>query len=315
MYKVEVPGSLMLLGEHAVLYGQPAIVGAISQKISAELIPRIDNKILIDSDRIGKYETDLNSLSVEKPFHFVLASILIFKDKLKTGFNLYITSEFSDKIGFGSSAAVTAATISVFGKYLQLKFSKNEIFDLGKQVILDIQKQGSCADLAASIYGGVIKYNASTTSIEQLRSVPHLVAVYCGYKKPTPEVLEIVRNKYDAEPEYFNYLFNAIGKCVNESALAINSSNMDMLGKIFITHQKLIEKCGVSNSDLDGLIDDLYSMPEIYGAKISGSGLGDCVIGLGTLKDKTFPKDDRQKNLGVCQFNLSISKDGLCYCE
>lgn len=315
MYKVSAPGSLMLLGEHAVLYGQPAIVGAISQVISVELIARIDNKIVIESDRLGEYQTDLETLEITKPFDFVLSVIFGFKQHLSKGFNLNINSEFSDKIGFGSSAAVTAATVAVIGKYLNMNLSKLEVFKLGKAAILRVQNHGSGADLAASVFGGIIKYNVEPLEIKQLPNTAHLTAVYCGYKKPTPEVLAIVRENYIKNAKLFDKVFEFIGKCTLDAEKAIADNNLDALGKIFITHQKLIDKLGVNNNDLQRLITGLNSFDDIRGAKISGSGLGDCVVGLGILSKNTFPQDESQKKLGVCQFDLSITRNGINYCE
>src|SRR5689334_7689388 len=111
-YRASAPGSLMLLGEYAVLYGKPAIVCAVEKRMTVTLTPRTDQRIIIDSARLGHYETDLATLKIEKPFLFVLGALKHFQTKCRRGFNIEITAEFCDQIGFGSSAAVTVATLA-----------------------------------------------------------------------------------------------------------------------------------------------------------------------------------------------------------
>ena len=63
---------------------------------------------------------------------------------------------------------------------------------------------------------------------------------------------------------------------------------------------------------IDELITDLCADPAIYGAKISGSGLGDCVIALGELSKNTiFPANERQRQAGVGQIHVKTSNQGL----
>ena len=53
---------------------------------------------------------------------------------------------------------------------------------------------------------------------------------------------------------------------------------------------------------LDKLINQLNSSSSIYGSKISGSGLGDCVIGLGQYRNKS-------SNL----LDIKVSDKGMCF--
>src|SRR5690348_10870442 len=157
-YKVSVPGSLMLMGEHAVLQGKQAIVCAIDQRLTMELIPTAGDTITITDSRLGTLAQRIQDLQVQAPFKFVLQAILLFKDDLHTGFTLNINSDFSSTIGFGSSAAVTVATIAVLGQWLKKELSNAQILSLAHAVILQLQGVGSGADIAASIHGGVIAY-------------------------------------------------------------------------------------------------------------------------------------------------------------
>lgn len=279
-FKVSVPGSLMLMGEHAVLQGKQAIVCAIDKRLQMELIPTASDTITITDSRLGTLTININDLEVQDPFKFVLQTILLFKDQLPSGFTLQISSEFSSVIGFGSSAAVTVATIAVLGQWLQLNLSHADIFNLSHSVILELQGFGSGADIAASIHGGTLAYHCAGRRVLSLPSIPALTAVYCGYKTPTTEVIKIVQVAQHNEPEKFAAIFDAMDDCAKRAISAIQSGDWPLLGKLFLEHHNHQRALGTSDDVLDALVASLTVEDHILGAKISGAGLGDCVIGL-----------------------------------
>ncbi len=314
-FSASAPGSLMLMGEHAVLERKTALVCAVDKRICITLRPNdVSQEIRIIDAKLGTLSINLSDLRIQDPFKFVLSAIMLFKSEIKTGFTLSITAEFSNKIGLGSSAAVTAATVAVLAAWLHARPIENmDIFKLARRAVLTVQGVGSGADLAASIFGGVIAYNASSEKIIPLPMIPALSAIYCGYKTPTPEVIAIVKRAQQQQPKLFADIFADMHICVLQAITAIEKSEWPQLGALFKHHQLLQAALGTSSALIDTLIAHLEARPEILGAKISGSGLGDCVIGLGKLADNVFPIDDAQQALGVQQLAISIAAQGLEY--
>src|SRR5579864_4695671 len=126
-HKASAPGSLMLLGEHAVLHGKQALVCAIDKRLTVTLTPRDDKCIQITS-KLGRYSAELSEIKIEKPFQFVLGALQVFMEsnELSQGCDISIQSEFSDQMGFGSSAAVTAATLSALASWCEMDFTALE---------------------------------------------------------------------------------------------------------------------------------------------------------------------------------------------
>ncbi len=309
LYKVSVPGSMMLLGEHAVLFGKQAIVVAVDKRLHMQLIPVTSDIITITDTRLGTMNQNIRDLQVLAPFKFVSRAILEFKSDFKTGFNLNIDSEFASDVGLGSSAAVTVATIAVLSKWLHSEFvASDQIFKLAKKIMLEVQGAGSGADLAASIFGGVLSYTMQPCEYSSLPMIPNLTAVYCGYKKPTPEVIKLVATAVQRQPELFSEIFIEVNTLVQQAKIAIQQNNWRELGIIFNKHHELQIRLGVSDAVLNAIVAKLINQSAIYGAKISGSGLGDCVIGLGELSQQIF----LQQN-GVVQFPVTIDSQGLIY--
>lgn len=299
----------MLLGEHAVLAGKQAVVAAVDKRLHMELVPVSSDIITITDTRLGIMTQNINELQILAPYKFVCCAILEFKSLIKTGFNLNINSEFSSVIGLGSSAAVTVATVAILSKWLHpTAYTLDQIFTIAKRVMLKVQGSGSGADLAASIFGGVINYTMQPCVYNSLPMIPNLTAVYCGYKKPTTEVIQLVTAAAQQEPELFAEIFDEMNNIVQQAKIAIQQQNWYELGILFNKHHALQMRLGVSDTLLNALVDKLIDQDTIYGAKISGSGLGDCVIGLGELQQQIFAQQD-----GIVQFLVKIDHQGLIY--
>lgn len=305
-YSISVPGSMMLMGEHAVLTGRQAIVCAIQKYIHISLYPTSDNTITIKDTNLGEITTDINSLKIEEPFRFVTGVILQFKNILPSGFMLEINSEFSSTIGLGSSSAVTIGTIGILNLFCATRLTDSDMLDIGKKVLLDVQGIGSGADLAASLYGGVIAYTLD--SVVKLPIIPNLTAIYCGYKTKTATVIAIVKKAIKRDTEKFEAIFKQMHTYALLAIDAIKESRWQDLGALFSKHQQLQVALGTSDANIEQLIKLLEQQPNILGAKISGSGLGDCVIGLGELNSQIIPN----KN-GLQQFTVAIAEKGLKY--
>jgi mevalonate kinase len=288
MLKASAPGSVMLLGEHAVLRGYPAVVCAINRRITVTLQPRSDNAIHIHSDVLGTYITATDVLSIESPFEFVLAALQAYKDQLPSGCELTITAEFSESMGLGSSAAVTVATLAVLQEWIEGAIDLEALYQLGVFVVRSVQGMGSGADIAASVFGGTLLYDAD---IKQLSHDPAITLLYVGYKTPTPEVVAYVQSCESADPDKYADLFEKIGALAAQGAEAIEHQDWYGLAQIFATHQKLQAALGVSDVALEALIAKSIAFPEVSAAKISGSGLGDCIVTLGKLPEHAFPSN------------------------
>ena len=282
-YKASAPGSLMLLGEYGVLYGKLAIVTAIDKRVTVILTPRNDDKIEIHSTLLGSYSATLSELTIEKPFHFVLGVLKHYQPKLKRGCDIEITSEFSDKVGLGSSSAVTVATLAALVTWLKIRISPIELVRQGRNIIRQIQGVGSGADIAAAVLGGIVAYQAQPISAEKFTDT-HLISVlYTGFKTPTVDVIKKVQSNFLNYPNILRHLTNSIGQCAQEGLHALRKEDWGKFGEVMNIQQGMLESLGVSLPLLRNMIEDLKKYDTIKGAKISGSGLGDCVIGLGKL--------------------------------
>lgn len=284
--KASAPGSLMLLGEYAVLYGKQALVCAVDKRITVTLTPRTDDKIEIQSDLHGEYVTRLSEFKIAPPFHYVMNALKQYQGRLRLGCNLDIKSEFSDKVGFGSSAAVTIATLAAVINWFNIKISPIDLIRQGRNVIRQTQGVGSGADIAASVYGGIVGYQAQPLSVEKFAVTHPLVALYSGFKTSTIEAVKKVQEYFFPHPNLLRTLNASIGQCAIDGMQFIRKENWTKFGEIMTIQQGLMESLGVCPPLMHKMTESLSQQVGILGAKISGSGFGDCVIGLGQLPEE-----------------------------
>jgi len=293
------PANLMLLGEHSVVYGEPALACAVNQFIEIEWQANDDDTVCIES-ALANYEFTLEELKhaaledLEHPkLRFVIQALRVFAPFLQHGLHIHIRSGFSSTIGLGSSAAVLAASLHGLNRITQQKLDRLTLFDEGLRIIQNIQGRGSGTDLAASLSGGLILFQPGnsqhSTQIAELN--PELAAkmplslIYSGYKTPTAEVLQRVSEKWKTQSDLQNQLYRVMGEVTRNAYEALQQDDMPSFYQLLEAYQGLMESLGVSDATLSQILYQMRDCSSIQACKISGSGLGDCLLGLGDLSD------------------------------
>ncbi len=244
--KTSAPGKLMLFGEHAVVYGYPCIVTAVSERLYvSEGVPTQDPK-------------------------FIEAAV---KAWGKPGMNFSASSSFSGKFGLGSSSAVTVAAL----KFLRPMATNREIFDTAYKIILDIQGKGSGFDVVAAAYGGTLYYIKDKTIEPLAISDMPLIVGYTGIKADTVSMIENVAKKKKENPQKVERIFEAIAKLVEEAKIKMIGGDWERVGILMDFNQEYLRDLGVSTQKLEDLIS-AAKKAGAWGAKLSGAGGGDCMI-------------------------------------
>lgn len=298
------PGSLMLLGEHAVLHGFRALVCAINRRITVRLLPTTEHSLKIVS-RLGDYHFPLDHLVDHPGLRFVLQVVRQHIDEISSGFELKIDSEFSADIGFGSSAAVTVATHAAVMKWInEAEPAKERLFTQSLETVRAVQGRGSGADLAASVFGGMVAYTTAPTFQPLAICIP-LTAVYCGYKTPTPEVILKVEQLRAEHPQQYERIFSEMDAGAANAIECLRKHDLPGFGTILNHNQQLMDEMGVNTPELQEIVDALQAAPDVFGAKISGSGLGDCAVGIGVadLKECDYPVHHLEVSPTGCEYH------------
>jgi mevalonate kinase len=269
MVTVSAPGKIMLFGEHAVVYGQPCIVTAVNERLHVSVEPAAalsfdtphtnDTRFLEAAVHTAKKLFSLNDLAVKITTH----------------------NGFSSVKGFGSSSAVTVATIAAMAQYTHHTISDRELFDAAYTTVLSVQGVGSGFDVAAATYGGTLLFTKGGETLSPLvlpSSLP-LVIGYSGVKADTAALIRAVEQRMNNQPEEISPLLSSIGSLVKEASVVLQRGEWETVGRLMNKNQEYLQSLGVSSIVLDELIAASLAAGA-YGAKLSGAGGGDCMIAL-----------------------------------
>lgn len=273
IYKAQSPCSFMVFGEYDVLnpLGQ-AIVLSVHPTVDIELAPLPHSSKIEFLSHVGCEEIVLGDWdAVENPF--LRSSLHYFNPCV--GCKIHVLSSVSTQTGFGTSAAFTVSLVKLFKQWLTPQdASQDSVFQAARFLTRQAQGgSGSGADVAASVFEGCIHFQDGY--VKHLPYPPFLYAHYVGYKTKTIDMIRCVQEK---SPHIS--LFEAMNACTEQAILAFESQEWETVGKLMNVYHGLLSALGVSNLDLENLVYTFRAHTHVLGSKISGSGLGDCVIAL-----------------------------------
>jgi mevalonate kinase len=282
MLTVSAPGKVILFGEHAVVYGEPALVGTIERRVRVG-VRRLDEKVInVYSDAIGTWESftfeDLHETN--GAFRYVKRAVSIAFEEVgeKTGLELRISSELPPASGLGSSAAVSVATLKAVLTLLGKDVSNSRLAALAHCVELEVQGSASPTDTAAATYGGVL-FVLPGKGIERLNVEEELPLIVGNTQKERSTKLLVakVRRLKESLPEVVDPVIRNIGKVTREARRCLEKGELTHLGELMNINHGLLEALGVSTPELSRLVYIARSAGA-EGAKLTGAGGGGCML-------------------------------------
>ena len=121
------PGKIILFGEHAVVYGKPAIAIPVSGMRASAWSEDSENGLTINALDLGK---KFNLKSENNQFSVLAQSILAKNNQNEPNLTINLSSKLPQGSGMGSSAATSTAVCRALSGYLGINLAENEISEL-----------------------------------------------------------------------------------------------------------------------------------------------------------------------------------------
>ncbi len=281
---ISAPGKLMIMGEHAVLYGERCIVTAVEQRLQATLTCIADPVLEIEAPdvQLTEYTRSLSSLNqgvVPKGARFIEQAVLAIHTAhpLPWGIRIETASDFSSLMGFGSSSASTVCVVKGLYSLLGIEHTDQDVFSAAFQAVRAVQGIASGFDIAAAVFGGTCVYSMKEGMTQRLPRLP-LVIGYSGQKADTVSMIEAVKKRLLTDA-HLQQIFPRIGGLVAEALNACEMLDLSAIGALMNANHELLKELGVSTPTLDAMIAGALHAGSL-GAKLSGAGGGDCMIAL-----------------------------------
>lgn len=300
MVTAQAQGKLFLLGEHAVVYGYPAIIAALNTKLSVTV-------------SFNKKEIDEFVTSGSADTRFISAALSYFKKKFDVPQSICVTtkSDFTDKVGFGSSSAVVVATLASLNKLCKANATIDEIYEMSFDVVRDVQGVLSGADIAASTYGGVLYFQRKELPVIKKITYPDFVLTvgYSGAKADTVTMVAKVAKKLTQEKEMITNLFEMCESLVEKGFVYLQQKKYEEFGECMSAYHTILQKLNVSTNKLDVMVEAAQDSGA-WGAKLSGAGGGDCMIAISSEAKKNEVEKAISKAGGTI-IPITISQNGV----
>jgi len=276
------PAKIILYGEHAVVYNQPAIavpVSSLRVTASAEASTHLQ---IIAADLNQVLPIDVQSHSVDDALTLTIRLVL---EKLRLPpplVNITLESQIPLASGLGSGAAVSTALARVLSKVLHHPLSDVEL----NQIVYEVEKihhgTPSGIDNTVIVYEKPV-YFRRTQPIEILNIAKPftLIIADTGHTALTRVAVGDVRKLYENNPAEIQPILDEIGGLVKQARMAIESGNIDELGSLMLRNHAYLQHLTVSSLELDNLVQIAMDAGAL-GAKLSGGGRGGNMIALVT---------------------------------
>ena len=280
----KAPAKTILLGEHAVVYGRPAIAVPVHQ-VYARTVVIADplaqpDLIRIEAKDIG-LDTYLSDLETDNPFVVAIESI---KNKFSLNHlpasHIVIHSTIPRSAGLGSSAAVAVSLIRAYTTFLGLQPSAQEVSELAYEVEKVQHGTPSGIDNTVIAFETPIVFQKNhLTRLLQVGSPLTLLIADSGIPGSTKEALTIVRERWQSAPDLYEQYFDQIAGYVTDATEKIRIGDLNSLGNLMTQNHAILQQIGVSSPELDRFVDNALENGAL-GAKMCGGGLGGNMIAL-----------------------------------
>lgn len=281
-HTASAPGKFVILGEHSVVYGKPAITLAVDQRMTVAV--RRHNRNEMNGERIDfKRQPHIRYLT--RNIHHAI--------------DLITYSEIPVGSGMGSSAALSASLAMALSSMEGKTMGEEDIMREAYDAEYSAQGNGSPMDVSTSVHGGGLEINMPGSTGAHLWNVerngrkwsfndlhvPEMTFVIgnTGIRAPTGPQVEKVR-RYMERSHFAKEVLDDMAGLTIDGGKALRRNDVEELGRLMTRDHKLLSILGVSCDELNSLVK--ASLPHSYGAKLTGSGGGGCMVALTDRPEK-----------------------------
>ncbi|MBT4060146.1 MAG: mevalonate kinase [Euryarchaeota archaeon] len=291
MVTATAPGKAILFGEHAVVYGEPAVAVAINARVSVTL-EQCDGDWQIDG-----YPLD----SGRHPHLISLKNALLGGNS--QSYSVFVESELFPAAGLGSSAALSSAGCAAMLSLSGMPIDSEQIATLSHLAEADAQSgRASPIDTSTSTLGGCVlvsnkkeelaewrytrnlktpegerTWEVHSVSLPKSASEVWLVVGNTGIHAPTSEMVAGVAELLASNPSKKEDIAR-MGEVARLGVDALSKGNYPQVGALMNEAHRLLSSVGVSCSELDDMVE--VARRTSFGAKLTGAGGGGCMLAL-----------------------------------
>jgi len=285
------PGKIILFGEHAVVYGRPALAVPVTQlHADVEISDAGANSggIWIRAQDVN-LQAELNTLPSDHPIASVIHN-LFFLSRVSPFPNLEIniSSTIPVASGLGSGAAVTVALTRALSAHIPYAMTDEQVSAFAYEIEKLHHGTPSGIDNTVVTYAKPV-YFVKGQPIEtfQVAEPFTIVIADTGISAPTKESVSDVRRLWEANKAKWENVFDEVADIAFAARHVIREGRIKILGTLMDKNHAYLREMTVSSPELDNLVSTARQAGAL-GAKLSGGGRGGNMIAL--AEEDTAPR-------------------------
>ena len=281
MTTASAPGKIILFGEHAVVYGRPALAVPVTQvQATATVSKNSRGGVWVEAPNIN-LSSELVNLAPDHPLAAVISSVFSALGIVRPpALTVYIQSTIPVAAGLGSGAAVSVAILRALSAFLGAPLPDERVNKLAFEAEKLYHGTPSGIDNTVITYAKPV-YFVKGRPIKTFRVGAAFTIVIgdTGISAPTKETVGAVHSLWKADPTHWEKIFDRVGEIAWDARQAIERGDGTELGKLMDANHALLQEMTVSSAELDKLIKTAHKFGAL-GAKLSGGGRGGNMIAL-----------------------------------
>jgi mevalonate kinase len=267
-----------LFGEHAVVYGRPAIAAPVQQvRARAEIWSA--NSCIVDAVDLNR-QLAVAQAPAEDPLALIVRLTCERLQRPLPPWRIRVTSAIPLAAGLGSGAAISTAVVRAMLAGFNEQLENADVSAL----VYEVEKIHHGAP--SGIDNTVVAYEQPVWFVRGQQPQPfamahplHWLIADTGVVSPTRIAVGDVRRAWQQNPTRLEALFDAAGDIARQARTAIETGDATVLGSLMDENQRLLMEMGVSSPELERLIQAARDAGAL-GAKLSGAGRGGNMIAL-----------------------------------
>ncbi len=276
-------GKVILVGEHAVVHGAPAIAAGIRRGVSSIARPAGTDSLHVEP--WGKtWRPNAKSVEpLERAFEHILS-----RYAERPRLRLVVRVTLPPGAGLGCSAAMGVSLIDAIDKALGIRRSRAELGALALKWERFFHGNPSGIDNLTSALGGVLYYRRSSPprTISPRGSL-FLVVAHSGQRSNTKEMVARVSQRLARHPDWARHALDEVHTLAMDAETAIGSGDLAALGDILNRNHEILRSFNLSTLRLEELCREARSAGAL-GAKITGAGGGGCMVALAAEAEHAY---------------------------
>ena len=275
------PGKIILFGEHAVVYGRPALAVPVTQVcVTVDITDSVRKGIWIDAPDVSLH-AELNTLPSDHPLASIVHNLFfLLRVSPFPDLEVKISSTIPVASGLGSGAAVTIALARALASHLNFSMTEEDVNAFAYEIEKLHHGTPSGIDNTVVTYARPV-YFVKGQPIETFNvSKPFTILIAdTGISAPTKESVGDVRRLWMNDKSRWETIFDKIGELSFTARRAIEAGKPELLGELMDENHELLQTLTVSSRELDQLVETARKVGAL-GAKLSGGGRGGNMIAL-----------------------------------